>query len=112
METLPNDAVWSQGLKSMKISDIVGVRSSFIVLQALDLLTTLIAFHYGAFEVNPLVARLTTSFGPTGGVLFSKVIAVPIVLRVRKLMWLANLFYLGVACWNTFVLVALSHAIR
>ena len=112
METLANGAVWLQGLKSMKISDIVGARSSFIVLQALDLLTTLIAFHYGAFEVNPLVGRLTTSFGQTGGVLLSKVIAVLIVLRVRKLMWLANLFYLGVVCWNTFVLVALSHANR
>ena len=112
METLANGAVWLQGLKSMKISDIVGARSSFIVLQALDLLTTLIAFHYGAFEVNPLVARLATSFGPTGGVLFSKALAVLIVFRVRRLMWLANLFYLGVVCWNTFVLVALSHAIR
>ena len=56
METLPIGAAWSQGLRSMKISDIVGARSSFIVLQALDLLTTLIAFHYRAFEVNPLVA--------------------------------------------------------
>ena len=112
METLPIGAAWSQGLRSMKISDIVGARSSFIVLQALDLLTTLIAFHYGAFEVNPLVARLTTSFGPTGGVLFSKALAVLIVFRVRRLMWLANLFYLGVVCWNTFVLVALSRAVR
>jgi len=48
---------------------ILQARSSFIVLQVLDLVTTLIAFHYGAFELNPLVARLTTLLGPVGGVL-------------------------------------------
>ena len=47
-------------------------KSSFFVLQALDLATTLVAFHFGAFEVNPLVGRLTTLLGPTGGVLESK----------------------------------------
>ena len=51
-------------------------KSSFFVLQALDLATTLVAFHFGAFEVNPLVGRLTTLLGPTGGVLASKVVAV------------------------------------
>jgi hypothetical protein len=71
-------------------------KSSFFVLQALDLATTLVAFHFGAFEVNPLVGRLTTLLGPTGGVLASKVIAVFVALRLRKLLWVANLFYLGV----------------
>jgi hypothetical protein len=76
------------------------------------LTTTLVAFHFGAFELNPMVSGLTVLFGPTGGVLFSKVIALLIVLRVRKLMWFANLFYLGVVCWNTFILFALSHIMR
>ena len=98
-----------QDIKGMNIADIFASRSFFIVLQALDLVTTLIAFHFGAFEVNPLVGRLTTTFGRPGGVLFSKVIAVLIIFRVRKLMWFANLFYLGVVCWNTLVLLALSH---
>ena len=96
----------------MRISDLLNAKSSFIVLQALDLITTLVAFHFGAFEVNPLVGRLTTRFGSIGGVFSSKVIAVLIVFRVRKLMWFANLFYLGVVCWNTFILLALSHFIR
>jgi len=96
----------------MRISDLLNAKSSFIVLQALDLITTLVAFHFGAFEVNPLVGHLTTLFGSTGGVFFGKVIAVLIVFRVRKLMWFANLFYLGVVCWNTFILLALSHFIR
>jgi hypothetical protein len=84
-------------------------KSGFIVLQILDLITTLVAFHFGGFELNPLVGRLTAVFGATGGVLFSKVVAVLIVFRVRKLMWFANLFYLVVVCWNVFVLLALSH---
>ena len=86
-------------------------KSSFFVLQALDLATTLIAFHFGAFEVNPLVGRLTMLLGPTGGVLTSKVVAVLIALRLRKLMWVANLFYVGVVCWNTFILLMLAHRV-
>jgi hypothetical protein len=84
-------------------------KSGFIVLQILDLITTLVAFHFGGFELNPLVGRLTAVFGATGGVVFSKVVAVLIVFRVRKLMWFANLFYLVVVCWNVFVLLALWH---
>jgi len=86
-------------------------KSSFFVLQALDLATTLIAFHFGAYEVNPLVGRLTTLLGPTGGVLTSKVVAVLIALRLRKLMWVANLFYVGVVCWNTFIVLILAHRV-
>ena len=84
-------------------------KSGFIVLQILDLITTLVAFHFGGFELNPLVGRLTAVFGATGGVVFSKAVAVLIVFRVRKLMWFANLFYLVVVCWNVFVLLAISH---
>jgi hypothetical protein len=84
-------------------------KSSFFVLQVLDLVTTLIAFHFGAFEVNPLVGRLTVLLGPTGGVLASKVFAVLIALRLQKLLWVANLFYVGIVCWNTFVLLLLAH---
>ena len=105
----PTTALRFQGLKEMKIADVLTARSSFIVLQVLDLTTTLIAFHYGAFEVNPLVGRLTRIFGPIGGVLFSKVFAVLIIFRVQKLMWLANLFYVGVVCWNTIALLGFAY---
>jgi Domain of unknown function (DUF5658) len=89
---------------------ILRAKSSFIVLQLLDLVTTLIAFHFGAFEINPLVARFTSYMGPTGGVVTSKVIAVLIALRLHRLMWVVNLFYTGVVCWNVLILYALSHA--
>jgi uncharacterized protein DUF5658 len=89
---------------------ILRAKSSFIVLQLLDLVTTLIAFHFGAFEINPLVARFTSYMGPTGGVVTSKVIAVLIALRLHRLMWVVNLFYTGVVCWNVLIVYALSHA--
>ena len=92
------------------VLNLLQAKSSFVVLQVLDLVTTLVAFHFGALEVNPLVGHLTAVFGPIGGVLFSKVIAVLIALRVRKLMWVVNLLYAGVVCWNTVIVFALSHA--
>ncbi len=66
---------------------------SFVALQLLDLATTLFAFHLGGYEVNPLVARMATIFGPIGGVAVSKALAVIIAWRVQKLLWVANLFY-------------------
>jgi Domain of unknown function (DUF5658) len=94
----------------MKMVKIFQAKSSFIVLQALDLVTTLIAFHFGAFEMNPLVAKLTTVLSPAAGLVVSKMIAVLIAFRMRKLLWVVNLFYVGVVCWNTLVLFALSYA--
>jgi hypothetical protein len=96
----------------MKPPSILQAKSSFVVLQVLDLATTLVAFHFGAFEVNPLVGHLTAVLGPIGGVVFSKVIAVLIALRVRRLLWVVNLFYAGVVCWNTIIVFALAHARR
>ena len=89
---------------------ILQAKSIFFVLQGLDLITTLVAFHFGGFEVNPLVGRLTMFVGPTGGVVCGKLAAVLIALRVRKLIWVLNLFYIGVVCWNTLIVFALSHA--
>ena len=80
---------------------------TFAVLQVLDLLTTMSAFHFGASEVNPLVARLTVEFGRFGGVLASKLIAVVIALGVRRRLWVANLLYTLIVCWNVIVLAIL-----
>jgi hypothetical protein len=64
----------------------------------LELLTTLAAFRVGAFEVNPLVARLTLLFGGLRGVLISKLIAVLIAMGVRRRLWLLNVLYTVVYC--------------
>ncbi len=81
---------------------------TFVVLQVLDILTTLAAFHYGAFEANPLVARLTREFGVTGGLIAGKVIALLIVVGVRRRVWIVNLFYGAVVVWNIYVVLSLS----
>jgi uncharacterized protein DUF5658 len=99
LQSSPLRARWQRTLRS---------RWTFVVLQLLDLLTTLAAFHVGAREVNPLVARLTLQFGRLGGVLMSKVIAVAIAMGVRRLVWVVNLFYAGVVGWNIAVLLVLS----
>jgi hypothetical protein len=80
-------------------------RWTFVGLQVLDLLTTLVAFHVGFVEVNPLVARLTVFFGRFRGLVISKLIAIVIAMGVRKRLWIVNIFYVGVACWNIIVLV-------
>ena len=85
----------------------LNTRSSFILLQLLDLFTTLAAFRAGGFELNPLVASLTVHFGRVGGILLSKVIAVFLMLGVRRRLWMVNLFYIGVICWNVVVVVSL-----
>ena len=81
---------------------------TFAALQVLDLLSTFADFHAGAFEVNPLVAHLTLHFGRFGGLLVSKVIAVLIAMGVRRLIWVVNVFYTIVICWNVVVLIFLS----
>ncbi len=91
-----------------QVAKILQAKTSFIVLQILDLITTLLAFRYGGFELNPFVGRLAAVLGPTGGVVASKVAAVLIAMRLRKLVWVINLFYVGVVCWNAFVLLVLS----
>jgi hypothetical protein len=81
-------------------------RWTFAGLQVLDLLTTIVAFHLGAFEVNPLVAHLTVQFGRFRGVLISKLIAVLIAMGIRRLVWVVNLFYAFVVGWNIVVITA------
>ncbi len=97
-----------RGLQPSRLRRIYSSRWTFVALQVLDLLTTLAAFRAGAFEVNPLVAHLTVVFGRLGGVLLGKVIAVLIALRVRRLLWVVNVFYTLIVLWNIIVLLALS----
>jgi hypothetical protein len=55
----------------------------------------------GAFEVNPLVAHLTVTFGRFRGVLISKLIAIVIAMGVRKLIWCVNIVYAVIILWNS-----------
>jgi uncharacterized membrane protein len=92
---------WKSGFRK-----VLNSRWTFIGLQALDLITTMIAFRMGAFEVNPLVAHLTVTFGRFRGVLISKLIAIAIAMGVRKLIWIVNVFYAAIIVWNSINLLA------
>src|ERR1041385_1638584 len=74
---------------------------TFVVLQGLDLLTTMLAFRMGAFEVNPLVAHLPGTLGRFRGVLVSKLMAIGIAMGVRRLIWVVNVFYTVIIIWNS-----------
>lgn len=93
---------WKSGFRK-----VVNSRWTFVGLQGLDLLTTMMAFRRGAFEVNPLVAHLTVEFGRFRGVLISKVIAVAIAMGVRRLIWIVNIFYAGIILWNSLNLLGM-----
>ena len=89
------------------IKKVLFSRWTFVVLQLLDLTTTLVAFRLGAMEVNPLVAHLAVYFGRTGGVVVSKLIAILIAMGVKRRIWIINLFYVAIIVWNILVLFTL-----
>ena len=109
MASIPSQppAVEFQSPLKASLRKILNSRWTFVALQGLDLLTTLIAFRMGAMEVNPMVAHLTATFGRDQGVVVSKLIAIGIAMGVRRLLWIVNLLYIGVVCWNTIVLFAM-----
>jgi len=84
-------------------------RVTFVVLQVFDLATTLMAFHMGGLELNPLVANLTRQFGGLRGVLIGKLVCIAIAMGIRQRIWIVNLFYVGIVGWNLVVLLLLSH---
>ena len=93
---------------SVAFSKVLQSRWTFVALQTLDLLTTMAAFHVGAFEVNPMVAHLITYLGRWRGVLASKLIAIAIAMGVRKRLWIVNVFYGAIILWNIIMIVALT----
>jgi len=40
--------------------------------------------------------------------MLGKGIALLLALGIRKRLWIVNLFYIGVICWNLFVLIAVT----
>ena len=93
---------WKSGFKKSLNS-----RWTFVVLQLLDLTTTLIAFHLGAIEANPLVAHFTATFGWLRGLVISKLFAIAIAMGVKRLIWVVNIFYTFIIFWNLVILLSL-----
>src|SRR5436190_878058 len=86
---------------------LLGITLAAQLVKSKEFATTLAAFRAGGFEVNPLVASLTIHFGRVGGVVLSKLIAVLLMLGVRRRLWMVNLFYIGVIFWNVVVVLSL-----
>jgi len=107
MSSIPSETPAATASPSRKsvLKKLVNSRWTFVALQGLDLMTTMLAFRMGGYEINPLVAHLTVTFGRFRGVLISKVIAVAIAMGVRKLIWVVNVFYGLIILWNSIYLL-------
>jgi hypothetical protein len=84
----------------------------FATLQALDLATTLAAFHYGGYEANAITASILPILGPVAGLVAAKVLLVLIATMAvsagkRRPVRIANFAYLGVVAWNLQIVVRL-----
>ena len=81
---------------------------AFMVLQALDVLTTMLVIGVGGgAELNPLICEFVALFGLIGGLIAAKVFAVALALRLKKMLPVANLLFAAVVAWNLLVLVGL-----
>lgn len=82
-----------------------------VVLQVLDVLTTLFFLRLGLEEGNPLVKWLMNFASRLESLAFLKVIAVVLLIvgSMRKdYKWLlpkANLFYIALVSWNIFCIL-------
>ena len=85
----------------------------FIILQLADVLTTLIAFNRGGYEMNPLVGALL-GLGTVGGLIAAKLIVTAIMCLAIKCrpgaIRRGNFFFFAVVAWNCFVIFAKGRA--
>ena len=81
----------------------------FIYLQVLDLLTTLVGFRMGAAEASPFI-RMLMHFGPTAGVVVSKLFALGLAgfcmyLKKDHLVRWITYWYGALVVWNLMVIL-------
>jgi hypothetical protein len=84
----------------------------FILLQVLDLATTLIALSMGGCENNPIVAHIM-KLGPVGGLLVSKIVVIGLAtagafLNKERGLRRANVAFCGIVAWNLSVIARLA----
>jgi hypothetical protein len=84
----------------------------FILLQILDVATTMVVLAMGGSENNPIVAHLM-SFGPVGGLIVSKVFVISVAtagafLHKARGIRLANVVFCGVVVWNVSIIARLA----
>jgi Domain of unknown function (DUF5658) len=81
----------------------------FVILQVLDILTTLMGIRMGAHEASLFVGQLMNA-GPVGGLLLSKIFAVFLVaaaMRFKRprLVVFLNYWFAAVITWNLAMIV-------
>ena len=90
----------------------MSVTHIFIYLQLLDLLTTLIGIRMGAAEASPFI-RVLMHFGPSLGVVLSKVFALglgAICIQLKKqylIRWISY-WYGCLVVWNLMVMLTVQ----
>ena len=82
---------------------------TFIYLQLLDFMTTVLGFRLGASEASPFI-RLLSHVGPSVGVALSKIVAlglgaVCVWLKKDRLMSWINYWYAALVFWNLCVIL-------
>ena len=80
----------------------------FILLQMLDIATTLYAFTLGGTETNPVVGHFL-SLGAVPGLLLTKLIVISIAaagayMGKNRGLQTANLVFAGVVIWNVTII--------
>jgi len=84
----------------------------FVVLQTLDVLTTLIGLRVGAQEASIFVGKLM-SIGPVAGLLISKILGVLLVaaalkFRRGRVIVFLNYWFAAVVSWNLFTILSVG----
>jgi hypothetical protein len=87
--------------------------TTFLALQALDVITTMIGMSLGAGESSAFVNRLL-NYGPLSGLLISKALSIVLVAAVvgfgrGRLMRILNPWYAVVVTWNLIVIFRQAH---
>ena len=103
IELILQDADTATGQKHMALIYI------FVYLQVLDLLTTLVGFRLGASEASPFI-RVLMHFGPTVGVVLSKLFAlslafVCVYLKKDHIVRWITYWYGVLVVWNLTVML-------
>lgn len=84
----------------------------FILLQLLDMATTLAVLAMGGRETNPIIQHFMT-VGPVAGLIISKlavtgIAVVGVALKRHRGLRLANVAFTGVIAWNFTIIARLA----
>jgi len=88
----------------------------FILLQLMDVATTIVAISLGGDEKNPLVSYLM-NVGPIAGLLISKLVVIGIAVvgalmsKYKGIRW-ANVAFTAVIIWNVSIIFRLGLSLQ